>query len=261
MRENRVKARMKQGKLAIGTYVSIAEPAIIEIIGYAGFDAAFIDMEHTSFDLNTIEEMIRACDLVDIVSLVRVPDNNAKTILRILEMGATGIQVPHIVNVDDAMEAVKAVRYAPLGERGVGGATRARRYGTVSLEEHMAASNSEILLAVMVEDRNALLQLEDIASLKGIDLIAVGPFDLAQSLGFLNDQRALRRTISDIAATLNRVGKARLSLPMGHAALPLTATDLQNMGVAYANCGPQDIQRLWSSFQKQVTEINQALGR
>ena len=127
MRENRVKAKIGQGKLALGTYVGIADPAVVEVIGLAGFDAAFIDMEHTSFDLMTVEAMIRASDLAGITSIVRVPDNNAKTILRVLDAGAQGIQVPHIADANDAAAAVKAVRYAPLGERGMAGSTRAAR--------------------------------------------------------------------------------------------------------------------------------------
>src|SRR3989304_1694725 len=174
----------------------IRDPAIVEIIGLAGFDAAFIDMEHTSFNLETVEDMIRACDLMGITSLVRVPDNNPKTILRVLETGAQGIQVPHIAGRDDALAAVKAVRYAPLGERGMGGPTRASRYGTVPSPEHMKTSNSEILLVVMVEDTEAIRQLEGIAAIDGLDLIAIGPSDLSQALGISgpNDPR-LKETI------------------------------------------------------------------
>jgi len=77
MRENRVKKVMGQGQLAIGGYVSLADPQVVEIIGLAGFDAAFIDMEHTGFDLALVGEMIRAADLVGATSIVRVPDNDA----------------------------------------------------------------------------------------------------------------------------------------------------------------------------------------
>ena len=86
MRKNRIKEKWSQGKMAVGTYVNLADPAVVEIIGLAGFDAAFIDMEHTAFTLETVQEMLRACDLTGIASLVRVPDNNPKTILRILDM-------------------------------------------------------------------------------------------------------------------------------------------------------------------------------
>ncbi len=166
MRENRIKAKIREGKLAIGTYAGLADPALVEIIGLAGFDAAFIDMEHSAFDFKLVEEMARACDVVGISSLARVPDNNPKTILRILDMGVQGIQVPHIKNSDDALAVVRAVRYAPLGERGMGGSTRATRYGAVPLNEHIVTYNSEIILAVMVEDMEAIRQLEDIATIE-----------------------------------------------------------------------------------------------
>lgn len=262
MRENRVKTKIRQGKLAIGTYVGLAEPALVEIIGLAGFDAAFIDMEHSAFDFKLVQEMARACDLVGITSLVRVPDNNPKTILRILEMGVQGIQVPHIANRDDALAIVNAARYAPLGERGMAGSTRATRYGALPLKEHIATSNSEILLAAMIEDKEAIEQLEEIASVEGLDLIAIGPSDLSQSLG-VSDSRdpRLKKTIEEISATLRKVGKAKMTFPLNIPAFPLNAVELQQMGVAYANCGPSDVQRLLRSYQQQVQEIQAQLGQ
>ena len=260
MIKNRIKDKMRQGKLAIGTYVYLADPAVVEIIGLSGFDAAFIDMEHSAFDLPLVQEMIRACDLAGICSLVRVPDNNPKTILRVLEMGAQGIQVPHITGKEDALAAVNAVRYAPLGERGMGGPTRATRYGTVPINEHMETSNSEIILAVMVEDMEAIKQLEEIASVDGLDLIAIGPSDLSQNLGISDSKDTrLKTTIDDIALTLKRVGKARMTLPMNNAHFPVSIADLKRLGVAYTNCGPADVPRLLDSYRKQVQEIRSQL--
>ena len=113
MRENRVKRVMREGGLALGTYVTFADPQIVEIIGLAGYDAAFIDMEHTDFDLRLVGEMIRAADLAGVTSIVRVPDNDEKLILRILDAGAEGIIVPHVDGLEGAKRAVDAVRYAP----------------------------------------------------------------------------------------------------------------------------------------------------
>jgi 2-keto-3-deoxy-L-rhamnonate aldolase RhmA len=261
VRENKVKAKIREGTLALGTYVGLADPALVEVIGLAGFDAAFIDMEHTSFDLSMVEAMIRACDLTGITSLVRVPENSPKNILRVLEAGAQGVQVPHIAGVEDALAAVKAVRYPPVGERGMAGSTRAARYGAVSLDEHMATSNAEILLAVMVEDKYALDQLAEIASIPGIDLIAIGPGDLSAALG-VSDPRdpRLQSTVEGIAATLRRVGKAKMAFPLGIAAYPLGASELRHLGVAYANCNPGDLRRLLLSYEQQVREIRAELG-
>jgi len=256
MFKNRIKEKIARGELAIGTYVNLADPAIVEIIGLAGFDAAFIDMEHTAFDFNLIQEMIRGCEIAGICSLVRVPDNNPKTILRILEMGAQGIQVPHITGKDDALAAVKAVRYAPLGERGMGGPTRASRYGTVSLPEHINNSNSEIILAVMVEDTAAINQLEQIATLDGLDLIAIGPSDLSQALGVSGkDDPLLKTTIEKIADVIRKAGKAKMTFPLNAASFPLDVAGLKRLGVAYANCNPTDIDRLVASYRQQIRDI------
>ena len=260
MRENRLKTRIREGKLAIGTYAGLADPALVEIIGLAGFDAAFIDTEHSAFDFKLVEEMVRAADLVGITAIVRVPENNPKTILRVLDMGAQAIQVPHVRNRDDAVAAAKAVRYAPLGERGMAGASRASGYGTISRAEHVATSNSEILLLAMIEDKEAISNLDGIAAVDGVDLIAVGPADLSQSLG-VSDSRdpRLRSAIEEISATLLRVGKAKMAIPLGHPAFPVNVGQLQKMGVAYANCGPAVVPRLLNSYRQQVQEIQSQL--
>jgi 2-keto-3-deoxy-L-rhamnonate aldolase RhmA len=114
MQENRVKRIMNEGGLALGTHTGgIADPQVVEIIGHAGFDAAFIDMEHTSFDLSTVQLMVMAAERVGITSLVRTPGFDPAFILRLLDMGVQGIQVPHVSDPETAREAVKAVRYPP----------------------------------------------------------------------------------------------------------------------------------------------------
>ena len=119
MRENRVKRIMREGGLALGTHVGgIADPQIVEIIGLAGFDAAFIDMEHTTYDLHDVQLAVMAAERVGITPIVRTPGFDAAFILRLLDIGVQGIQVPHVGSAEAARAAVKAVRYPPLGERG-----------------------------------------------------------------------------------------------------------------------------------------------
>ena len=205
MRKNRVKSIIREGKLAIGTYVSLADPQVVEIIGIAGFDAAFIDMEHTDFELPLIGEMIRAADLAGVTSLVRVPDNDAKLILRILDMGAEGIIIPHIEGFEGAKRAVAAVRYPPLGDRGAVSGSRAAAFGSVDWEKHVKSSNEEVLLAVMAEDERGITDIEKIASLDGIDLIAIGPTDFAESQGIRDPKDPqLRSKIDGIAQQIKK---------------------------------------------------------
>src|SRR5271170_3809878 len=162
MKENRVKHILRDGGLALGTYVGgIADPQIVEIIGLAGFDAAFIDMEHTTYD------PARCAARGYGGRAYRDHADSAHTfILRLLDMGVQGIQVPHVSSAETAREAVKAVRYPPLGERGMAAGSRAADYGRIALVEHMAQSNREILLACMIEDMAAVERIDEIAAVE-----------------------------------------------------------------------------------------------
>ena len=261
MRENRMLAKIRQDKLAIATYAGFADPALVEIIGLAGFDGAFIDCEHTAFDYKLVEEMARAADLMGITAIVRPPDNNPKTILRYLDMGVQAIYAPHVKNKEEAMAVVEASKYAPLGKRGVAGPIRASRYGTVPTAEYQAASNSEVMVAVMIEDEEAFNDIEGIASVDGVDLVAVGPSDLKQGLGITDsaDPR-LASAIEKIATTLQKVGKAKMAFPLNHPTFPRDAAQLYKMGARYINCGPSEIARLISSYEQQVQEIQAQLS-
>ena len=239
MRENRVKRVMREGGLAIVSHVGFADPAVVEIIALAGFDGAFIDMEHTGFDFQLMGEMIRVADLTGITSIVRVPDNDAKLILRILDMGAQGIQVPHVQGLAGAKEAVNAVRYPPVGERGAAGSTRAAGYGSVPWQEHMRTSNEEILLIAMTEDLRGLDEIEAIAGLDGVDIISLGPTDISLALGFSDPKDPqLKQKFQELAAQVNNVGKAGVYIPVYHSALYLTPQELLEMGVKYTSVAP-----------------------
>ena len=110
MKENRVKRILSEGGLALGTHVGgIADPQIVEIIGLAGFDAAFIDMEHTSYDLHDVQLAVMAAERAGITPIVRTPGFDPAFILRLLDMGVQGIQVPHVSSAETAREAVQAV--------------------------------------------------------------------------------------------------------------------------------------------------------
>src|SRR5207302_7785779 len=184
MKENRVNRILLEGGLALGTHVGgIADPQIVEIIGLAGFDAAFIDMEHTTYDLHDVQLAVMAAEDVGITPIVPTPGFDPAFILRLLDMGGQGIQVPHVSRAEPARAAVKAVRYPPQDDRGMAAGSRAADYGKIPLVEHMAQSNREILLACMIEDMEAVERIDEIAAVEGVDLLAVGPSDLSRSLG------------------------------------------------------------------------------
>ena len=261
MRENRVKKVMSQGKLALGTYVTFADPQVVEIIGLAGFDAAFIDMEHTTFDLNLITEMIRAADLVGVTSIVRVPDNDEKLILRLLDAGAEGIIIPHVDGLEGAKRAVEAVRYAPLGHRGGAAGTRAARYGSIGWDDHIQQSNQQVLLSVMTEDERGINDIEQIAALEGIDLVSIGPTDFSEYMGIRDPgSQVLRDEIKKLADKIKGIGKAKMQIPMNHAALPLGPRELLDLGVGYTHVAPPPTAVLMLSLRDRLQSIRQEIG-
>src|ERR1700741_2372830 len=120
MKENRVKRILREGGLSLGTHVAgIPDPQIVELIGLAGFDAAFIDMEHTSFDLHDVQAMVMAAERGGITPITGTPGFAPAFSLRRLDMGGQGVQVPHVGNAEMPGAAVQAVRYPPQGERGM----------------------------------------------------------------------------------------------------------------------------------------------
>ena len=263
MEDNRVKRILDEGGLALGTHVGgIADPQIVELIGLAGFDAAFIDLEHTAFGLHDVQLAVMAAERGGITPIVRTPGFDPAFILRLLDIGVQGVQVPHVGDAATARAAVKAVRYPPIGDRGMAGASRATEFGKIPLVEHMAQSNREILLACMIEDMEGVERIDEIAAVEGVDLLAVGPSDLSRSLGVSGqpDHPRLVAAIDRIREAVKGGAGARLALPLNHAAFPRDAAQLKALGAGYANCAPSPEARLLQSFQHQAAEQRRLLG-
>jgi 2-keto-3-deoxy-L-rhamnonate aldolase RhmA len=263
MQENRVKRIMQGGGLALGTHVGgIPDPQVVEIIGLSGFDAAFIDMEHTTLDLHDVQACVMAAERVGITPIVRTPGFDPAFILRLLDMGVQGIQVPHVSDPETARAAVSAVRYPPDGERGMAAGGRAAQYGKIPLLEHMASSNREIILACMIEDMEAVERIDEIAAVPGIDLLAVGPSDLSRSLGVSGqpDHPRLVAAIDRVRAAVKGGAGCRLAIPLSHAAFPRNAAQLKELGVGYTNCAPTPEARLLRSMSEQAATQRKLLG-
>ncbi len=174
-----------KGEPVIGYFTVTGDPAAVEVIGYAGFDFVGIDEEHTALSPFGIEleSCIRAAYTADIVPLVRVAENNEKMILKALNLGAKGIIAPHVNTKEDAERLVAAAHYAPEGRRSAAPPIRAARYGWIPWSEFWRKSNEEILVIPILEEKRAMDNLEEIASVPGLDIIFFGPFDLSMTLG------------------------------------------------------------------------------
>ncbi|UGS35293.1 HpcH/HpaI aldolase family protein [Capillimicrobium parvum] len=193
-----VRARLEAGEQLVGTFAGLRDPAACEVLGALGFDAVCIDGEHGAMGIETIERLVAATERGGSASaLVRVAGNDPVAIATALDTGAAGIVVPRVESGAEAAAAVDAARYPPLGRRGIG-PSRAARYGAGVLDYRQRA-NDELLLAIQVETWAAVQRLDDLLAVEGVDLLFVGPTDLASSMG-LNDPAGpeMRETIAGV---------------------------------------------------------------
>lgn len=179
-----LKQKLLNSQVTIGSWITLGNTSIAEILANAGFDWLVVDLEHTTISLDQAGEIIRTIELAGTPSLVRLTDNDKNQIKRVMDAGAQGIVVPMVLNASDAIKAVSATRYPPLGNRGVGLA-RAQHYG-VKFKEHFfwqADMNSGPIVIVQIEHIEAVDNLEEILSVSGIDAFIIGPYDLSCSMG------------------------------------------------------------------------------
>lgn len=176
-----LKKKLREKQLTIGSWINLAHPAIAEIMAKAGFDWLAVDMEHSVITIREAEELIRVIELCGVTPLVRLSSNDPTQIKRVMDAGSHGIIVPMVNSADEAEKAVEAVRYPPIGRRGIGLA-RAQGYGS-AFQKYSDWVNNETIIIVQVEHIEAVNNLEAILSVEGVDGYFVGPYDLSGSLG------------------------------------------------------------------------------
>lgn len=185
-------------------------PALVEMFAYAGFHWVYIDCEHGPMGWETIENMIRAAEVAGISTQVRPPSGRPEDILHALDAGAEGIVVPHIESVEEAEAVVRACKFYPLGERGMGGVRWSKYNAYGDLEERVKEANEQTLVVVMVESVKGARNAEEIASVEGVDMIRIGPNDLAQSMGLpgQSGHPDVQAMMDRVIASVSGVGKA-----------------------------------------------------
>ena len=165
----------------IGSWITLNNPSIAEIMAEAKFDWLCIDIEHSVTDFAEAQQLILTIQSKGLKAYVRVGSNNSRIIKRILDAGADGIIVPMVNSADEAKKAVDAVKYPPFGKRGVGLA-RAQSYG-FGFKEYLEDKSNEIKLIIQIEHIDAIKDLDAIISVEGIDGTFIGPYDLSGSIG------------------------------------------------------------------------------
>jgi len=205
-----MKEKLVTGKPAFGLSVMIPSPQIVESAPGMGFDWVLIDCEHGTIGLETMELMIMAAEAAGVTPIVRPPTNATGDILRAMDRGAQGVQVPHVNTAAQARAAVEAVKFHPQGQRSLAVGTRASGYGfRGSMGEFVAEANRQTLVCVQIEDQEALPHLAEILEVQGVDVFFIGPSDLSQSMGYPGNPKApaVADAIESALASIVAAGK------------------------------------------------------
>jgi len=177
----RLKAKLANSELSIGSWVTIPHQAVIEIFSGAGFEWLTVDLEHAPIDIVDLTNIIGHIQGNGMEALVRVSKNEEVVIKRAMDAGANGVIVPTVKNKAEAEQAVSFVKYPPFGKRGVG-LSRAQHYGT-GFETYKKWLHEESVVIAQIEHIESVQNLEEILDVEGIDGIIVGPYDLSASMG------------------------------------------------------------------------------
>ncbi len=208
--QNRVKAAIREGRVARGYNLNFPSTHIIEILGPLNFDFVWLDGEHGPFGLEQIEEHCRAAELVDCTPIARVPNIQSSTILQYLDRGIQGILGPHITTKADAEQLVKACYFGPLGERSFGG-NRGCDYDFELTDKvaYYQQCNENMSVGALLEDAGVVNNLEEILSVPGIDYFSIGPNDFAQGLGYPGQPNCpeVLKVMEDVHNRIRKAGR------------------------------------------------------
>ena len=176
-----IRERILDGEVMLGTWLSMGNAISAEVMGNIGFDWALIDLEHGVGTLSDVLPQLQAMTSSPTVPMVRIPNHDTSTILKVLDLGAQGIMVPQIDDFNQAKQLSEALFYPPKGSRGKAPSVRATKYG--SSPAYLANANSQLVCMLQVETESILEDLDKVASLETVDVLFIGPVDLTSSLG------------------------------------------------------------------------------
>ncbi|MCF8565885.1 hypothetical protein LLE49_14260 [Alicyclobacillus tolerans] len=205
-----LKEQLKSGKPVIGTFTNVSDPAVIELLGYVGFDFVIVDMEHGPATTRELESLVRAADLAKLPVVVRVPGAQRVPILKALDCGGSGVLVPMVDDSKTAADAAFHAHYPPFGGRGLATYQRSIRYGQTEPQQYLEDVEKRVLTVVQIETRQAVEQSEEISHVEGVDVLFIGPSDLSMSLGVFGqpEHETLQTAIDQVVQAGLQAGKA-----------------------------------------------------
>jgi 2-keto-3-deoxy-L-rhamnonate aldolase RhmA len=211
MRINTVKQALKEGKAQFGCNTSmLRSPEVPRILAAAGLHWSYLDSEHGGFDLETLQDLIRAANEAGLCPIVRVADLQYPLVARALDCGAQGVLFPRVESPELLEKAISWTRFPPEGVRGYGLQPTHVGYEAIGMPDIIAHSNANTMVALQIETKTAIDRIDELLSVPKIDAVMIGPADLSISLGVAGqfEHPALVAAIEKIRDACNRHGIA-----------------------------------------------------
>jgi 4-hydroxy-2-oxoheptanedioate aldolase len=252
MRQSRVLKKLRAGETAISIKLNSSDVRVCELAAMTGFDCVWSDMEHVPNDYNVVEMQRYCCSVYDVDLMVRVQRGSYSDYVKPLELGATGIMVPHIMSAQDARDVAKMTRFHPIGLRPWDGGNADGLYCKVDSEVYLEQSNSQRFVIVQIEDPEPLAELDEICEVEGIDMILFGPGDFSQAIGAPGqfDDKRLLDAREQVAKTARKHG-----IYAGTVGGPGNYKQLVDMGYNFLNVGA-DVVALSNYFEDIIEQID-----
>lgn len=234
MRRSNVLEKLNAGKTVSCFKVNLNDPKVSEIVAISGFDCVWMDQEHIAQDSSMLAAGIWAAKAHDTDVMVRVSRGSYSDYIKPLEMDATGIMVPHIMNLEDAEEVIRKVRFHPLGRRPIDGGNADGSYTALDFNEYIQQANKQRFVALQIEDPEPLKDLEAIAALEGFDMLFFGPGDFSQGIGAPGqwNHPKLIETRKLVAEVAHKYGKYAATVGS-----PDNLQELMDMGYSFISVG------------------------
>ena len=177
-----IKERLNKGENLVGMFITSTDPCLTEVAAITGYDFVVIDTEHGPLGPVEVVNHIRAAEAKGMTPICRTTNSENTTILRLLDVGSHGVQVPQVNEMETARRVVAAAKYHPKGIRGMA-LPRGSDYGLGDLMESFRKANEETLVILHCETKASLEIVDEMAALEEVDVVFLGPFDMSQSLG------------------------------------------------------------------------------
>ena len=255
MRKSKTVAKLRANEpvriCALGHFI----PAYIRHAAHHGYDCIWLDLEHRAMSDREVQALLAYFHLFDIDCMLRAPTLEKTRLYRYLEDGATGLMIPHVSTAEKARMLVDAVKFPPIGDRGLDGAGLDSDFILAGGDDYVAAANNETFLVVQIETPQAVANVDEIAAVEGVDGLFVGPGDLGLRVRTTETDLTLPAAFESVAAAAKKHGKA-WGCPAGSVE---RVRELREQGAQLINYGG-DFHAFMKMLEASSADLNAAYG-